>query len=275
MHSQENGRAQLLRPLLTALCLAGLVGCAAPPDAAVPVPPVSAFAPISPPLMVAVIAIEDKTGSTRPSGSQNFADPSRAVSQGAVEMLKHMLAQAPFNQAYDQMDRQNLAELLTERRIAEQFNVKLKESAGLPPADTVLGTLMAPMVEGLITIDELRPVDYLLSGAVVGYDPNITDDGYGLMVNGVGVTERRRTDRISVVLYMTEVQSGRVVASTHKQTIVGASMRRLSAMGYPVADRLFEIEGGRAVNDAVTDELIAAFYLALIDLTAQMREIQS
>lgn len=275
MQRQGYGRAQRLRPLLAALCLVGLAGCAVPPDAAVPVPPALAFAPIAPPLVVAVIAIEDKTGSTRPSGSQNYADPSRAVSQGAVEILKHLLRQAPFDQAYDQMDRQNLAELLTERRIAEQFNLKRKESAGLPPADTVLGTLMAPMVEGLITINELRPVDYLLSGAVVGYDPNITDDGYGLMVNGVGVTERRRTDRISVVLYMTDVQSGRVVASAHKQTTVGATLRKLSAMGYPVTDLLIEIEGGRAVNDAVTDELFAAFYLALVDLTGQMREIRS
>lgn len=240
-----------------------------------PVSPPPAFAPIEPPLVIAVIEIEDKTGSTRPSGSQNFADPSRAVSQGAVEMLMHLLAHAPFDQAYDQMDRQNLAGLLTERRIAEQFNLRLSETAGLPPADTVLGALMAPTVEGLVTIDELRPVDYLLSGAVVGYDPNIVDDGYGLMVNGVGVTGRRRTDRISVMLYLTDVQSGRVVASAQKQTTVGASLQRLSAMGYPVADLLFEIEGGRAVNDAVTDELIAAFYLALVDLTAQMREVNS
>jgi curli production assembly/transport component CsgG len=275
MHIQGYGRAQHLRPLLAAMCIMGLASCTLPPDAAVSMPPELTFAPIAPRLMVAVIAIEDKTGSTRPSASQNYADPSRAVSQGAVEILKHLLAQAPFDQAYDQMDRQNLAELLTERRIAEQYNLKLKESTGLPPADTVLGALMAPTVEGLIKIDELRPVDYLLSGAVVGYDPNIVDHGYGIMVNGVGVTERRRTDRISVVLYMTDVQSGRVVASAHKQTTVGASLRRLSAMGYPVADLLFEIEGGRAVNDAVTDELIAAFYLALVDLTAQMREIRS
>lgn len=274
MRSLEVDRVPRLRPLLAALCLVGIAGCAVAPDAALPVAPAPDFAPISPPLVVAVIAIEDKTGSTRPSGSANYADPSRAVSQGAVEMLKHLLAQAPFNQAYDQMDRQNLAELLTERRIAEQFNLKRQESAGLPPADTVLGTLMAPMVEGLIEIDELRPVDYLLSGAVVGYDPNISDDGYGLMVNGVGVTERRRTDRISVVLYMTDVQSGRVVASAQQQTTVGSSLRKLSAMGYPVADLLFEIEGGRAINDAVTDELFAAFYLALAALTTQMREIQ-
>ena len=273
MQSQRNSQAQRLRPLLAALCLLSIAGCAVSPEAALPAPSTLAFAPIAPPLVVAVITIEDKTGSTRPSGSQNYADPSRAVSQGAVEILKHLLAQAPFDQAYDQMDRQNLAELLTERRIAEQFNLKLKESAGLPPADTVLGALMAPTVEGLITIDELRPVDYLLSGAVVGYDPNIVDDGYGLMINGVGLTERRRTDRISVVLYMTDVQSGRVVASAQKQTTVGASLQRLSAMGYPVADLLFEIEGGRAVNDAVTDELIAAFYLALVDLTTQMREV--
>lgn len=255
-----------------------LAGCAASTDLSEPrvsEPREVSFDAIDPPLSLAIVSVEDKTGSTRPSGDQNFADPSRAVSQGAVEILKHLLTHEPFRSSFNQFERENLNALLTERRVAEQFNQTLKSEAGVPVDGTVLRSLLSENVDGLIELDDLRPVDYLLAGAVVGYDPNIVDDGVGFMVNGFGFTRRNRTDRISVVLYVTDVNSGQIIASSHQKAIVGSSLEKLSAVGYPVADILLEFEGGQAQNAAVTDELFAAFYLALVDLTVSLGELKT
>lgn len=70
------------------------------------------------PIPVAVTTVTDKTGAAK-STDQGYTN-SRAVSQGATELLKFVVSSSYFKAIFRQFDRANLQALLTERQIYDE-----------------------------------------------------------------------------------------------------------------------------------------------------------
>src|SRR6201996_8563357 len=116
-------------------------------------------------LDVAVYNFPDLTGQNK--SNDNFAEFSRALTQGGSAILTDVLLKAGGGQGFDVVERADLQPLLQERQIIQNTRTALqgKHAQNLPP---------------------LRFAGVLLDGGVVGYDTNETTGGAGANYLGIG-----------------------------------------------------------------------------------------
>jgi curli production assembly/transport component CsgG len=165
-------------------------------------------------LDVSVYNFPDLTGQNKPN--DNFAEFSRALTQGASAVLIDVLTKAGGGQWFNVVERNDLQPLLQERQIIQNTRTALqgKGAQSLPP---------------------LRFAGVLLDGGVIGYDTNETTGGVGANYLGIGGNVSYRQDIVSVALRAVSVQTGRVLASvtttkTIYSTSVGANAFQLAAV---------------------------------------------
>ena len=197
------------------------------------------------PIPVAVTTVTDKTGAAK-STDQGTTN-SRAVSQGATELLKFVVSSSYFKTIFQQFDRANLQALLTERQLYEEKRRNSQAAGGrgekkpvnlnADKASGQLGQFLSQLQDGLnrrqalTPARSLEPVDYLISGAIVGYDPNIKSGGSGVKIAGVGPSSKDSTDEISIVLYMTDVASGQIKATSLQSGLVRSELEQFGLFG--------------------------------------------
>jgi UDP-N-acetylmuramoyl-L-alanyl-D-glutamate--2,6-diaminopimelate ligase len=116
-------------------------------------------------LDVAVYNFPDLTGQNK--SNDNFAEFSRAVTQGGSSILTDVLLTAGGGQWFDVAERADLQPLLQERQIIQNTRSALQgdKAQSLPP---------------------LRFAGVLLEGGIVGYDTNETTGGIGANYLGLG-----------------------------------------------------------------------------------------
>ena len=124
-------------------------------------------------LDVAVYNFPDLTGQNK--SNDNFAEFSRAVTQGGSSILTDVLVKAGGGAWFDVAERADLQSLLQERQIIQNTRTALmgKNAQSLPP---------------------LRFAGVLLDGGVIGYDTNETTGGIGANYLGIGGNVSYRQD---------------------------------------------------------------------------------
>src|SRR5690242_6167590 len=155
-------------------------------------------------LDVTVYNFPDLTGQNKPN--DNFAEFSRALTQGASAVLIDVLTKAGGGAWFNVVERNDLQPLLQERQIIQNTRTAAEgdKAPSLPP---------------------LRFAGILLEGGIIGYDSNETTGGLGANYLGIGADTQYRQDIITVALRAVSVQSGRVVASvTTTKTIYSAQI---------------------------------------------------
>jgi curli production assembly/transport component CsgG len=174
-----------------------LAGCAHPPSvpsAAAQLTPASKasrdLTRLPPPkgrINVAVYGFRDQTGQYKPAPDSSF---STAVTQGAASML---LAALQTSGWFRPVERENLQDLLTERKIARALETPKEQNAAAPQ------------------LPQLMPAAILVEGGITGYETNVRTGGVAANFLGIGMSTQYRVDQVTVSLRSVDVRSGEVL----------------------------------------------------------------
>ena len=190
-----------------------------------------ALPPPTQPVVVAVYDIADKTGQHKPN--DEFSEFSRAVTQGATEMVLEALQEAGRGQWFVVLDRKGLNNVLRERQLIrstrEQFLGEDGQPLGPPPP-----LLYAPI---------------LIEGAVVAYETNTLTGGAGARFLGIGADTRYEHDRVTVSLRVTSTQSGRMLRSVSATKNIYSQGVQAGVFRFVDFDQLLEGEIGVSDNE--------------------------
>lgn len=196
-------------------------------------------------LDVSVYNFPDLTGQNK--SNDNFAEFSRALTQGGSSILTDVLIKAGGGAWFDVAERADLQPLLQERQIIQNTRTALqgKNAQALPP---------------------LRFAGVLLEGGIVGYDTNETTGGIGANYLGLGGNAQYRQDIITVALRAVSVQSGRVLASVTTTKIVYSVNVSGTGFRFAAVDQLLQADLGFTKNSPTTLAVREGIQLAVYSL---------
>jgi curli production assembly/transport component CsgG len=182
-------------------------------------------------LDVTVYNFPDLTGQNKPN--DNFAEFSRALTQGASAVLIDVLSKAGGGAWFNVVERNDLQPLLQERQIIQNTRTAAEgdKAPSLPP---------------------LRFAGILLEGGIIGYDADETTGGIGANYLGIGPDAQYRQDIITVALRAVSVQSGRVLASVTTTKTIYSILVHGSAFQFAAVDQLLQAELGFTKNSPAT-----------------------
>jgi curli production assembly/transport component CsgG len=199
------------------------------------------------PIVVAVYKFKDQTGQYKPA--EIGSSFSTAVTQGGTNILIKALDDTGW---FTVIERENIGNLLNERKIIRQTRMQYQEGDG-----------NAPLVNPLLF------AGVILEGGIVSYDSNIKTGGIGVRYFGTGGSSAYRQDRVTVYLRAIATKTGQVLknVTTSKtilsQTIDGGMFR------YVKFSRLLEAETGFTFNEpsdiAVTEAVQKAVYSLVVE----------
>lgn len=173
-------------------------------------------------ITVAIYGFRDQTGQYRPSPASSF---STAVTQGAASLLVKAALESGW---FVPVERENLQDLLTERKIARASANQREQSADLPP---------------------LYSSSILLTGGIVAYDTNVKTGGAGARYFGIGASEMYREDQVTVNLRAVDVRSGQILTSVSTSKTVFSYQLESGVFRFVKFKRLLELEAGFTRNE--------------------------
>ena len=244
--------------VMASLCALTVSGCALTGTAKDPFTPAATLVPatktglvlesLPPPkqkLDVSVYNFPDLTGQNK--SNDNFAEFSRAVTQGGSSILTDVLVKAGGGAWFDVAERADLQSLLQERQIIQNTRTALmgSKAQSLPP---------------------LRFAGVLLDGGVIGYDTNETTGGIGANYLGIGGNVQYRQDIVTVALRAVSVQTGRVLASVTTTKIIYSVNVGGSAFQFAAVDALLQADIGVTKNSPATLAVREGIQLAVYSL---------
>src|SRR5258708_21104080 len=196
-------------------------------------------------LDVSVYNFPDLTGQNKPN--DNFAEFSRALTQGGGAVLIDVLTKAGGGAWFDVVERNDLQPLLQERQIIQNTRTAAEgdKAPSLPP---------------------LRFAGILLEGGILGYDTHETTGGIGANYLGIGADTQYRQDIITVALRAVSGQSGRVLASVTTTKTIYSIQVHSSAFQFAAIDQLLQAELGFTKNSPATLGVRAGVQLAVYAL---------
>ncbi|MGA2999296.1 CsgG/HfaB family protein [Bradyrhizobium sp.] len=196
-------------------------------------------------LDVSVYNFPDLTGQNK--SNDNFAEFSRALTQGGSSILTDVAVKAGGGAWFDVAERADLQPLLQERQIIQNTRTAIdgEKAQSLPP---------------------LRFAGILLDGGVIGYDTNETTGGVGAVYLGVGPNVQYRQDIVTVALRAVSVQSGRVLASvTTTKTVYSINVSGTGFL-FAAVDKLLQADIGFTKNTPPTLAVREGIQLAVYSL---------
>jgi curli production assembly/transport component CsgG len=196
-------------------------------------------------LDVTVYNFPDLTGQNKPN--DNFAEFSRALTQGASAVLIDVLTKAGGGAWFNVVERNDLQPLLQERQIIQ--NTRTAAEGDKAP-----------------TLPPLRFAGILMEGGIIGYDSDESTGGIGANYLGVGPNLQYRQDIITVALRAVSVQSGRVVASVTTTKTIYSMQVQGSAFMFAAVDELLQAELGFTKNSPATLGVREGVQLAVYSL---------
>jgi curli production assembly/transport component CsgG len=196
-------------------------------------------------LDVSIYNFPDLTGQNK--SNDNFAEFSRALTQGGSSILTDVVVKAGGGAWFDVAERADLQPLLQERQIIQNTRTAIDgdKAQSLPP---------------------LRFAGILLEGGVIGYDTNETTGGIGANYLGVGPNVQYRQDIITVALRAVSVQTGRVLASVTTTKIVYSINVAGTGFLFAAVDKLLQADIGFTKNTPPTLAVREGVQLAVYSL---------
>jgi curli production assembly/transport component CsgG len=196
-------------------------------------------------LDVSIYNFPDLTGQNK--SNDNFAEFSRALTQGGSSILTDVVVKAGGGAWFDVAERADLQPLLQERQIIQNTRTAVDgdKAQSLPP---------------------LRFAGILLDGGVIGYDTNETTGGIGAIYLGVGPSVQYRQDIVTVALRAVSVQTGRVLASVTTTKIVYSIDVGGTGFLFTAVDKLLQADVGFSKNTPPTLAVREGIQLAVYSL---------
>lgn len=191
----------------------------------------SGLPPAKSPVAVSVYAFEDLTGQLKPNN--NFAEYSRAVTQGGLAVLNKALLNAANGKWFTVVERGGLRNLLQEREIITM----MRQQYTLPD-----GSQLEPL-------PPLLYAGMIIEGGIVGYDSNIVTGGLGAKYLGIGGDTKHQRDIVTVDLRAVNVSTGQVLLTVTSEKTIYSSSLQGNIFKYIAFDKLLEVEGGVTMNE--------------------------
>ncbi|SHI91745.1 curli production assembly/transport component CsgG [Hymenobacter daecheongensis DSM 21074] len=179
-------------------------------------------------LVVAVYKFRDQTGQYKPA--QNGSSFSTAVTQGATSILLRALEESRW---FNPIERENLGNLLNERKIIRSSRAEYQELTGdRQPA------LPSLLFAGVI-----------LEGGIISYDANLITGGAGLRYFGAGASGQYRQDRVTVYLRAISTSTGEILKTVYTSKTILSQQVDASLFRFVNFKRLLETETGFTYNE--------------------------
>ena len=196
-------------------------------------------------LDVSVYNFPDLTGQNK--SNDNFAEFSRALTQGGSSILTDVLIKAGGGAWFNVAERADLQPLIQERQIIQNTRTALDgdKAQSLPP---------------------LRFAGVILDGGIIGYDTNETTGGIGASYLGIGANVQYRQDIVTVSLRAVSVQTGRVLASVTTTKFVYSVNVGNTAFQFAAIDQLLQADIGFSKNTPPTLAVREGIQLAVYSL---------
>lgn len=245
------------RQALAIATLALVTGCAINNPAAVPsanaqLTPLSSVTrdlmQLPPPrgkVVVAVYAFRDQTGQYKPSPDSSF---STSVTQGAASFLVKALRDSGW---YTSVERENLQNLLTERKIVRALEMPQEKNA--------------PVVH----LPQLLPAAIIIEGGILAFESNVRTGGVGANYLGIGITTQYRVDQVTVNLRSIDIRSGQIVNSVSTTKTILSYEIKPSVFKFVNFKDLVQFEAGITRNEPAQLCVQEAIEAGVIHLTLQ------
>lgn len=184
-------------------------------------------------VVAAVYKFRDLTGQYKQT--ETGTGFSTAVTQGTTNILLKALEESNW---FVPIERENVSNLLNERKIVRSSVAQFKEGENLPPL----------LFAGII-----------LEGGVVSYDANFMTGGGGLRYFGAGSSTQYRQDRVTVYLRAVATKSGKILKTIYTSKTILSQTIDASLFRYVTFKRLLEAETGLTTTEpgqlAVTEAI--------------------
>lgn len=184
-------------------------------------------------IVAAVYKFRDLTGQYKQT--ETGAGFSTAVTQGTTNILLKALEESNW---FVPIERENVSNLLNERKIVRSSVAQFKEGENLPPL----------LFAGII-----------LEGGVVSYDANMITGGGGLQYFSAGGSTQYRQDRVTVYLRAVSTKSGKILKTIYTSKTILSQTVSASLFRYVTFKRLLETETGLTTTEpgqlAVTEAI--------------------
>ncbi|MBO0937489.1 CsgG/HfaB family protein [Fibrella sp. HMF5335] len=194
-------------------------------------------------IVAAVYKFRDQTGQYKQS--ENGTSFSTAISQGTTNILLKALEESNW---FTPIERENVANLLNERKIVRSSVAQYKEGENLPPL----------LFAGII-----------LEGGIVSYDANIITGGAGLRYFSSGGSTQYRQDRVTVYLRAVATRSGKILKTIYTSKTILSQSVDASVFRFVSFKRLLEAETGFTTTEpgqmAVTEAIEKAVYALVVE----------
>ena len=194
-------------------------------------------------IVVAVYGFRDQTGQYKPAPDSSF---STSVTQGAASILVKALKDSGW---FIPVERENLQDLLTERRIVRALDEANPNSTGAIPA--------------------LTPASVLIDGGILAYESNVRTGGAGARFLGVGLSTQYRVDQVTVGLRSIDIRNGQILHSVSTTKTIYSYEIRPSVFKFVNFKELLEIEAGVTQNEPAQLSIKEAIEAAVVHLTVQ------
>lgn len=193
--------------------------------------------------VVAVYKFRDQTGQYKLS--ETGSTFSTVVSQGTTNILLKALEESGW---FTTIERENVSNLLNERKIIRSNVAQYKEGENLP----------ALLFAGVI-----------LEGGIVSYDANIITGGAGLRYFASGGSTQYRQDRVTVYLRAVATRSGKILKTVYTSKTILSQSVDAGIFRYVTFKKLLEAETGFTTNEpaqmAVTEAIEKAVHALVLE----------
>ncbi|WP_460880780.1 CsgG/HfaB family protein [Pontibacter rugosus] len=155
---------------------------------------------------------------------------STAVTQGTTTILLKSLEESGW---FTPIERENLGNLLNERKIIRSTRAEAEQLTGKPE----------PLLPSLLF------AGIILEGGIISYDANVITGGAGLRYFGAGGSGQYREDKVTVYLRAISTSTGEILKTVYtSKTILSQSMD-FGVFRYVKFKRLLEAETGFTYNE--------------------------
>ncbi|QJX46575.1 curli production assembly/transport component CsgG [Hymenobacter taeanensis] len=202
--------------------------------------------------VVAVYKFRDQTGQYKPQ--TNGSSFSTAITQGTTTILLRALEESGW---FDPIERENLGNLLNERKIIRSTRAEFTEQTGVKQ----------PVLPPLLFAGTM------LEGGIISYDANMLTGGAGLRYFGAGASGQYRQDRVTVYLRAISTSNGRILKTVYTSKTILSQQVDASLFRFVNFKRLLETETGftynepseMAVKEAIEKAVQALIYEGMLD----------
>lgn len=196
-------------------------------------------------VLAAVYGFRDLTGQYKPSPDSSF---SSQVTQGGASFLVASMRDSGW---FTPVERENLQDLLTERKIMRALETPDDKNRAIPQ------------------IGALAPASVILEGGIVAYDSNVRTGGAGVGYLGISGSQQYRVDQVTVNLRTVDIRNGQILNSVSTTKTIYSYQVDVGVYKFVGFKDLLQAEAGLTRNEPAQLCVKEAIESAVLHLIVQ------